>query len=145
MSLAQLIPALSAAMGQPVSFAADCVGPVAAASVAAMGQGRSCFWKTPAFMPARKRNDPDFTAALAANGDIFCNDAFFGRAPRPCLDRGLARHLPACAGLLMAEELAALDAALGNPVRPVVAIVGGAKVSTKLDLWATSSPRSTCW
>jgi phosphoglycerate kinase len=79
-------------------------------------------------------NDPAFAAAMARLGDVYCNDAFSAAHRAHASTEGLARLLPSCAGLLMAEELSALDRALGNPQRPVVAIVGGAKVSTKLDL-----------
>jgi phosphoglycerate kinase len=86
------------------------------------------------FYPGEEANDPAFAARLAKLGDVYCNDAFSAAHRAHASTEGLARLLPACAGRLMAEELTALDAALGHPARPVVAVVGGAKVSTKLDL-----------
>ena len=86
------------------------------------------------FHPGEESNDPAFAARLAALGDIYCNDAFSAAHRAHASTEGLARLLPACAGRLMEAELRALEAALGAPERPVVAVVGGAKVSTKLDL-----------
>ena len=134
MSLRQVLGALSAALGQDVAFADDCVGPVAAAAVAGLPAGGVLLLENTRFHPGEETNDPAFAAALAANGDIFCNDAFSAAHRAHASTEALAHLLPACAGLLMAEELAALDKALGNPQRPLVAMVGGAKVSTKLDL-----------
>ena len=134
MSLRQVLGALSAALGQDVAFADDCVGPVAATAVAALPAGGVLLLENTRFHAGEEKNDPAFAAALAANGDVFCNDAFSAAHRAHASTEGLAHQLPSCAGLLMAEELAALDRALGNPVRPVMAIVGGAKVSTKLDL-----------
>jgi phosphoglycerate kinase len=134
MSLRQVLPALEQALGRPVSFASDCVGPEAEAAVAAMGEGGVLLLENTRFHAEEEKNDPAFAAALARLGDVYCNDAFSAAHRAHASTEGLARHLPSCAGLLMAEELSALDRALGNPQRPVVAIVGGAKVSTKLDL-----------
>jgi len=86
------------------------------------------------FHPGEEANDPEFAARLAALGDIYCNDAFSAAHRAHASTTALAHPLPACAGRLMQAELQALEAALGNPARPVVAVVGGAKVSTKLDL-----------
>lgn len=134
MSLAQVLPALSSALGQQIAFASDCVGETAAKAIAAMAPGDVLLLENTRFHAGEEKNDPAFATALAANGDVFCNDAFSAAHRAHASTEALARLLPACAGRLMAEELAALDKALGNPVRPVVAIVGGAKVSTKLDL-----------
>jgi phosphoglycerate kinase len=134
MSLAQILPALSAALGRNVAFAPDCIGEPAATAVAAMQPGDVLLLENTRFHPGEEKNDPAFAAALAVNGDIYCNDAFSAAHRAHASTEALARLLPACAGRLMGEELAALDRALGTPVRPVVAIVGGAKVSTKLDL-----------
>jgi phosphoglycerate kinase len=134
MSLRQVVPALQAALGRPVSFAADCVGPEAEAAVAAMRDGDVLLLENTRFHPEEEKNDPALAAAMARLGDVYCNDAFSAAHRAHASTEGLARLLPSCAGLLMAEELAALDRALGSPERPVVAIVGGAKVSTKLDL-----------
>ena len=94
------------------------------------------------FHPGEEANDPAFAARLAGLGDVYCNDAFSAAHRAHASTEGVARHLPACAGRLMQAELEALEAALGTP-RPVMAVVGGAKVSTKLDLWATCRPGST--
>jgi phosphoglycerate kinase len=134
MSQRQVVPALQAALGRPVSFAADCVGPEAEAAVAAMRDGDVLLLENTRFHPEEEKNDPALAAAMARLGDVYCNDAFSAAHRAHASTEGLARLLPSCAGLLMAEELAALDRALGSPERPVVAIVGGAKVSTKLDL-----------
>ena len=86
------------------------------------------------FSPGEEANDHDFACRLAALGDVYCNDAFSAAHRAHASTEGVAHHLPACAGRLMQAELEALEAALGTPARPVVAVVGGAKVSTKLDL-----------
>ena len=86
------------------------------------------------FHAGEEKNDPDFAKALAAGGDLYVNDAFSAAHRAHASTEGVARLLPAYAGEQMRRELQALDAALGNPVRPVMGIVGGAKVSTKLDL-----------
>ena len=134
MSLAQVRPALEAALGRKVAFAPDCIGEAAATAVAAMAPGDVLLLENTRFHAGEEKNDLAFAAALAANGDVFCNDAFSAAHRAHASTEALARLLPACAGRLMGEELSALDKALGNPVRPVVAIVGGAKVSTKLEL-----------
>jgi phosphoglycerate kinase len=134
MSLRQLLPALETALGRSVRFAPDCVGPEAEAAVAALAEGEVLLLENTRFHAGEEANDPGFAAALARLGDVFCNDAFSAAHRAHASTEALARLLPACAGLLMAEELSALERALGNPKRPVVAIVGGAKVSTKLGL-----------
>jgi phosphoglycerate kinase len=134
MSLRQVVPALEEALGRPVTFAADCVGPEAEAAAAAMKPGEVLLLENTRFHAEEEANDPAFAAALARLGDIYCNDAFSAAHRAHASTEGLAHLLPSCAGELMAEELAALDRALGQPERPVTAIVGGSKVSTKLDL-----------
>ncbi|MBP1805492.1 phosphoglycerate kinase [Rubellimicrobium aerolatum] len=134
MSLRQIVPALEQALGRPVSFASDCAGPEAESAVAAMKDGDVLLLENTRFHAEEEKNDPAFAAALARLGDVYCNDAFSAAHRAHASTEGLARLLPSCAGLLMAEELQALDRALGNPERPVVAIVGGSKVSTKLEL-----------
>ena len=134
MSLAQVLPALEAALGRKVAFAADCIGPTAETAVGAMQPGDVLLLENTRFHPGEEANDSAFAAALAALGDVYCNDAFSAAHRAHASTEALARLLPSCAGRLMAEELAALDRALGHPERPVTAIVGGAKVSTKLDL-----------
>ncbi|MEM8728382.1 MAG: phosphoglycerate kinase [Pseudomonadota bacterium] len=134
MSLQPLAPALEAASGLPVTFAADCRGPAAEAAIAAVAEGGVVLLENTRFYPGEEKNDPELAAAFAALGDIYCNDAFSAAHRAHASTEGLARRLPACAGRLMQAELSALQAALGDPQRPVVAVVGGAKVSTKLDL-----------
>jgi phosphoglycerate kinase len=134
MSLARVRPALEAALGRRVVFGSDCVGAPARAAIAAAGPADVVLLENTRFHPGEEKNDPALAAAMAALGDVFVNDAFSAAHRAHASTAGLAHLLPACAGLSMAEELRALEAALGRPVRPVVAIVGGAKVSTKLDL-----------
>ena len=123
--------ALSAARS-PSSPTASARPPQAA--VVAMKPGDIALLENTRFHKGEEKNDPDFTEALAANGDLFVNDAFSAAHRAHASTEGLARILPAYAGRTMQAELAALEKGLGNPKRPVVAIVGGAKVSSKLDL-----------
>ncbi len=134
MSLAPMAAALAEVLGKPVAFADDCIGEVAAAAVAAMNAGDVLVLENTRFHAGDEKNDPEFSAALAANADIFVNDAFSAAHRAHGSTEGVAHLLPAYAGRLMQRELEALTAALGAPVRPVLAIVGGSKVSTKLDL-----------
>jgi phosphoglycerate kinase len=124
MSLGRLRSAVAASLGRKVVFGADCVGPVAAAAIEAAAPGEVVLLENTRFHPGEESNDPAFAAELAALGDIFVNDAFSAAHRTHASTEALARLLPA----------AALEAALGNPARPVVAVVGGAKVSTKLEL-----------
>jgi phosphoglycerate kinase len=135
MSLRQVLPALKAALpGRPVAFAEDCIGLPAKQAVAAMGRGDIVLLENTRFHPGEEKNDPQLAASMAALGDIYVNDAFSAAHRAHASTEGIARLLPAVAGRLMQAELKALEAALGKPARPVVAVVGGAKVSTKLDL-----------
>ena len=134
MSLKVTLPALEAALGRKVAFAEDCIGLPAKAAVAAMAPGDVLLLENTRFHAGEEKNDPQLAAALAALGDVYVNDAFSAAHRAHASTEGIARLLPSCAGRLMAAELRALEAALGDPVRPVVAVVGGAKVSTKLDL-----------
>ncbi len=134
MSLAHVVPALEAALGRKVVFGADCVGEVAAAAIAAAGPGDVVLLENTRFHAGEEANDPAMAAALAALGDVFVNDAFSAAHRAHASTAGIAALLPAAAGRLMEAELRALEAALGTPERPVVAVVGGAKVSTKLEL-----------
>jgi phosphoglycerate kinase len=134
MSLGRLQGAVEASLGRKVVFAADCVGPVAAAAIAAAGQGDVVLLENTRFHAEEEKNDPAFAARMAALGDIYVNDAFSAAHRAHASTEALARLLPAAAGRLMEAELHALEAALGTPTRPVVAVVGGAKVSTKLEL-----------
>ena len=134
-SLAQLTGPLSKALGgKPVGFAKDCVGPVAEAAVAALKSGEILLLENLRFHPGEEANDPGFVAALAVLGDVYVNDAFSAAHRAHASTEGLAHLLPHAAGLLMQAELEALGAALEHPQHPVMAIVGGSKVSTKLDL-----------
>jgi phosphoglycerate kinase len=134
MSLRVVLPALEAALGVPVRFAADCVGAEAESAVGALGAGEVLLLENTRFHKGEEANDPEFAKALAALGDVYCNDAFSAAHRAHASTEALARLLPACAGRLMQAELGALEGALGRPERPVVAVVGGAKVSTKLEL-----------
>ncbi len=134
MSLAPLVAPLSTLLDQPVYFAGDCIGPAAAKVVGALEDGGVAMLENLRFHAGEEKNDPAFIEALAANGDIFVNDAFSAAHRAHASTEGLARKLPAYPGLSMQRELEALDSALGNPQRPVIGIVGGSKVSTKLDL-----------
>jgi phosphoglycerate kinase len=135
LSLETLVAPLSAALGgRKVSFAGDCIGAVAAAAVDKLGDGHVLLLENLRFHPGEEANQADFIAALAALGDAYVNDAFSAAHRAHASTEGLARLLPAAAGRLMQAELEALDGALGNPRHPVAAVIGGAKVSTKLDV-----------
>jgi phosphoglycerate kinase len=134
MSLRPVVEPLAALLGAPVAFANDCIGPDAAAVVEALPAGGVCLLENLRYHSGEEANDPAFVEALAANGDLFVNDAFSAAHRAHASTEGLARRLTAYPGLAMRRELDALDAALGNPKRPVLGIVGGSKVSTKLDL-----------
>jgi phosphoglycerate kinase len=134
MSLGQLREALENAIGNTVIFAADCIGEAAKTALDVQGAGDVVLLENTRFYAEEEKNDPAFAADLTALGDIYCNDAFSAAHRAHASTEGVARLLPSCAGRLMQAELSALEAALGTPKRPVVAVVGGAKVSTKLDL-----------
>ncbi|MEM9342357.1 MAG: phosphoglycerate kinase [Pseudomonadota bacterium] len=136
MSLHVVMVTLAQAVGAPVKFGEDCIGAAAEAAVADLAAGEVLLLENTRFHPGEEKNDPDFARALAAVGDIYVNDAFSAAHRAHGSTEGIARLLPAAAGRLMAEELSALEQALGTPERPVAAVVGGAKVSTKLDLLA---------
>src|SRR5215217_8067577 len=134
MSLKPMADALSATLKRPVAFAEDCVGPVAEEAVARLKDGEALLLENTRFHAGEEENDPALAQGLAGLADVYVNDAFSAAHRAHASTEGVARLLPAYAGRLMQAELEALDVALGNPSRPVVAIVGGAKVSTKLDL-----------
>jgi len=129
-----VLPALEEVLERPVAFAEDCVGPKAEAAVKALKDGQILLLENVRFHPEEEKNDPAFAKALAALGDLYVNDAFSAAHRAHASTEGIAHHLPAIAGRLMQAELEALSAALEAPKRPVLAIVGGAKISTKLDL-----------
>ncbi len=134
MSLAIVVDALANASGRAVKFAEDCIGEAAAQAVSALGDGEILLLENTRYHAGDEKNDAEFAKQLAANGDVFVSDAFSAAHRAHASTVGLADHLPTVAGLGMAAELSALENALSTPVRPVVAVVGGAKVSTKLDL-----------
>lgn len=130
MSLRVTLPALEKALGQTVEFVDD---PTPAA-IDAFPSDKVLLLENTRFWPGEEANDPELVARLAGLGDIYCNDAFSAAHRAHASTEGIARRLPACAGRLMQAELSALEAALGKPKRPVGAVVGGAKVSTKIAL-----------
>jgi phosphoglycerate kinase len=134
MSLRPLVEPLAQALGKPVAFAEDCIGSEAETAVKALKPGDVLLLENLRFHKEEEKNDKGFVDQLAALGDIYVNDAFSAAHRAHASTEGVADRLPALAGRLMQAELEALNKALGNPKRPVVAIVGGAKVSTKLDL-----------
>ncbi len=134
MSLEPIVAPLGQVLGCPVAFAEDCIGSKAREAVAAMQPGDVLLLENVRFHAGEEANDAGFADAVAANGDLFVNDAFSAAHRAHATTVGLAHRLPAYAGEQMRLELDALDRALGHPERPVMGIVGGSKVSTKLDL-----------
>ncbi|GAA4224809.1 phosphoglycerate kinase [Sagittula sp. NFXS13] len=134
MSLKMLVPALQDVLGADVVFADDCIGPVAQAVVDTLEENQVALLENTRFHAGEEKNDEALAAQMAELGDIYCNDAFSAAHRAHASTEALARLLPSCAGRLMQGELQALESALGSPERPVLAVVGGAKVSTKLDL-----------
>ncbi|HEY3947541.1 phosphoglycerate kinase [Phenylobacterium sp.] len=134
MSLKPVVGPLSKVLGVPVAFASDCIGPKAREAVNAMQPGDVLLLENVRFHEGEEANDRKFADALAANGDLYVNDAFSAAHRAHASTEALANRLPAYAGEQMRLELTALNRALGDPERPVLGIVGGSKVSTKLDL-----------
>jgi len=133
-SLVQLVKPLADLLGKPVSFANDCIGETAEAAITAMKDGDVLLLENTRFHKGEEKNDPAFVHQLAKLGDIFVNDAFATAHRAHASTEGLAHMLPAYAGRCMQREIEALEAALGHPKHPVMAVVGGAKVSSKIDL-----------
>jgi phosphoglycerate kinase len=133
-SLQQVIAALADAIGKPVSFAADCIGADAEKAVAAMKPGDVLVLENTRFHPGEEKNAADFVASLAKLGDLYVNDAFSVSHRAHASTEGIAHKLPAFAGRSLQAELDALGRVLEKPERPLAAIVGGAKISTKLEL-----------
>jgi phosphoglycerate kinase len=133
-SLKPLAPAIAEVLDRPVAFAEDCIGEKARAAIAAMQPGDILCLENTRFHKGEEKNDPAFVAELAALGDIFVSDAFSVAHRAHGSVSGVAEKLPAYAGRTMQEEIEALTKVLETPTRPLAAIVGGAKVSTKLDL-----------
>ncbi|HSC19885.1 MAG TPA: phosphoglycerate kinase [Rhizomicrobium sp.] len=134
MSLKPIVPALSKAVGKPVAFAGDCVGDKAKAAVAKLKNGDILLLENTRFHPGEEANDPEFAKQLASLGDIYVNDAFSAAHRAHASTEALAHLLPSAAGRSMQAELEHLHQALGDPMHPVMAVVGGAKVSTKIEL-----------
>jgi len=141
MSLAPMARALGEVLGKPVAFVGDCIGPGPQAAVAAMPNGDVLVLENTRFHPGEEANDPEFARELASLADLYVNDAFSAAHRAHASTEGVAHLLPAYAGRMMQAELDALEAALGNPARPVCAIVGGSKISTKLELLGNLSKR----
>jgi len=133
-SLRPVAKALEQIWGQPIAFADDCIGPKATAAIESLAAGHVLVLENTRFHAEEEANNPEFAEKLAALGDIYVNDAFSTAHRAHASTEGLAHLLPAAAGCLMEAEIAALTKALGNPERPLAAIVGGSKISTKLDL-----------
>jgi phosphoglycerate kinase len=134
MSLRPLAEPLSQLLGAPVAFCPSCIGPRVAAALEELPEGGVLLLENTRFHPGEEANDPAFAAELAHQADIYVNDAFSAAHRAHASTEGLAHLLPAVAGRQMEAELEALEAALSRPERPVIAVVGGAKVSTKLAL-----------
>jgi phosphoglycerate kinase len=132
LSLKPIAVAMSKALGAPVAFADDCVGETAAAAVGALGRGQVLVLENLRFHKGEEKNDPAFAKELAKLGDIFVGDAFSCAHRAHASTEGVTHLLPSYAGPLMMEEIGALRAALDKPQRPTAAVVGGAKVSTKI-------------
>ncbi len=133
-SLKPVANALADALHAPVTFAFDCIGPEATGVVNAMKNGGFAMLENLRFYPQEEKNDPEFAKELAKNGDILVSDAFSCSHRAHASVEALARIIPSVAGRLMQAELEALEGALVKPEHPVAAVVGGAKISTKLDV-----------
>ncbi|MGD1038364.1 MAG: phosphoglycerate kinase [Roseiarcus sp.] len=133
-SLRPVAAAVAERLGKAVAFASDCIGEPAANAIAAMKDGDVLLLENTRFHKGEEKNDPAFVAELAKLGDVYVNDAFSAAHRAHASTEGVAHKLPAYAGRAMQAELDALTLALGAPVRPVAAIVGGAKISGKLEL-----------
>ena len=134
LSLGPVAAALGQLISTEIAFAKDCVGPTAAAALTSLPEGGICVLENTRFHAGEETDDAEFAAALAAPAQAYVNDAFSAAHRAHASTHALAKLLPAYCGLAMQAELSALDSALGNPARPLVAVVGGAKISTKLEL-----------
>ncbi|MBL8651738.1 MAG: phosphoglycerate kinase [Sphingopyxis sp.] len=133
-SLSLVMGGVEDVLGHSVMFIPECVGEGARAGIAVLAAGDVAVMENTRFNPGEEKNDPAFADALAEIGDLYVNDAFSAAHRAHGSTEGIAHRLPAYAGRAMEAELKALDAALGNPVHPVAAVVGGAKVSSKIDV-----------
>jgi phosphoglycerate kinase len=134
MSVSMVLDTLQDVLGREIMFVPEISGDVVAQSVGILADGDIALLENSRFWPGEEQNDPALAKAIAANGDFYVNDAFSAAHRAHVTTEGLAHLLPAYAGRSMEAELKALEAALGNPVHPVAAVVGGAKVSTKLNV-----------
>lgn len=134
MSLSLVTRAYEHVLGRPVRYVGECVGDLAAENIAQMQPGDVAILENTRFHAGEEKNDPELARAMAALGDLYVNDAFSAAHRAHASTEGLAQLLPSYAGRSMQVELEALQKALGHPERPVAAVVGGAKVSTKLDV-----------
>jgi len=134
MSVSMTLDAVQAVLGKEVMFVPEVAGDVVKQAIGILRPGDIAMLENTRFWAGEEKNDPEMAKAIAANGDIYVNDAFSAAHRAHASTEGLAHLLPAYAGRSMEAELKALDAALGTPTRPVAAVVGGAKVSSKLDV-----------
>jgi len=134
MSVSMVLDALQEVLGREIMFVPEIAGDVVTQSVGILADGDIALLENTRFWPGEEANDPELAKAVAANGDFYVNDAFSAAHRAHMSTEGLAHVLPAYAGRSMEAELKALEAALGNPEHPVAAVVGGAKVSSKLDV-----------
>ena len=134
MSVSMVLDALQAVLGREVMFVPEIAGDIVAQSIGILADGDIALLENTRFWPGEEQNDPELARAVAANGDLYVNDAFSAAHRAHMSTEGLAHILPAYAGRSMEAELKALEAALGSPEHPVAAVVGGAKVSSKLDV-----------
>lgn len=139
-SLEQILPELRRHVAD-VKFIGDCIGEQVRSAIDGLAEGEVLLLENLRYHVGEEKNDAEFVRQLAENGDIYVNDAFATAHRAHASTEGLAHHLPAYAGRTMEQELKALDQALANPVHPVVAVVGGAKVSSKLDLLNNLMPK----
>ncbi len=131
-SLSMVVDAVQDVLGREIMFVPEVAGEVVAQSIGIMRDGDIAILENTRFWPGEEKNDPEFAAAIAANGDFYVNDAFSAAHRAHASTEGLTKLLPSYAGRAMQKELEALDKALGSPEKPVAAVVGGAKVSSKL-------------
>jgi phosphoglycerate kinase len=134
LSLSMVLDAVDEVLDTEVMFIPEVAGEVVAQAIGILAPGDVSLLENTRFWPGEEANDPEFAQAIAANGDLYVNDAFSAAHRAHASTEGITHFLPSYAGRAMQAELEALDKALGNPERPVAAVVGGAKVSTKLDV-----------
>ncbi|HEX2793578.1 MAG TPA: phosphoglycerate kinase [Croceicoccus sp.] len=134
MSLSMVVDAVQDVLGREIMFVPEVAGDIVAQTIGILRPGDIAILENTRFWPGEEKNDPAFARAIAANGDLYVNDAFSAAHRAHASTEGLTHLLPSYAGRSMQKELEALDKALGNPDKPVAAVVGGAKVSSKLDV-----------